>query len=104
MISRRAYQVAIEKLGFRQKSYQHAFGIEGSPANLALVDAADYACAFAADPQNLTDAQLREMHGRRQLFFRIWTHLRLNNAEMEIVCKGALLRAASRLSQIETGE
>lgn len=104
MISRRAYQAALEKLGFRQKAYQHAFGIEGSPAHLALVDLADYCGVFSDGFDDPKGERLLLMAGRRQAFFRIWTHLNLTNTEMEIVCKGALLRAASRLTSIETGE
>lgn len=88
------YRELIEKLGFRQKAYQQAFGIEGSPPYLAIIDLAEYCGAFRADASNLTDAQLREMHGRRQAFFRIWQHLKFNQLQMEIICKGALLRAA----------
>lgn len=104
MIAEATYRKALEKLGFRQRAYQQAFGTPGSPAYLAMIDLADYCHAFAADPLNLTDAQVREMHGRRQAFFRVWSHLKLDHAEMETLCRGALLRAAARLSQVEQGE
>jgi hypothetical protein len=104
MIEQAWYRRATEKLGFRQKSYQQAFGVEGSPANLALVDLADYCGAFRSDLAGLTNEQLREMNGRRQAFFRVWTHLKLSPIEMELVCKQVLVRAASRLSQIEAGD
>ena len=104
MTDHRFVRVALEKLGFRQKSYQQAFGIAGSPSNLALIDLADFCCAFRADVAGLSNDQLREMNGRRQAFFRIWNHLHLSNAEMEQVYRPAIVRAATRLSQIETGE
>lgn len=99
-----SYRRALEKLGFRQNAYKQAFGIEGSPAYLALVDLADFSAAFQDNPLDLTDAQLREMHGRRQAFFRIWKQLKLTPSEMEVVARGALLRAAQRLAQPEQGE
>lgn len=89
-----SYRELIEKLGFRQKAYQQAFGIEGSPAYLAIIDLADYCGAFRADVGPLTNDQLREMNGRRQAFFRIWQNLKFNQREMEIVSKGVLLRHA----------
>lgn len=103
MIGEAAYRKAVEKLGFRQAAYKQAFGIEGSPAYLAMIDLADYCHAFAADPLNLTDAQLREMNGRRQAFFRVWSNLKLAGPEMETLCRGALIRAAQRL-QTEQGD
>jgi hypothetical protein len=91
------YYRAMEKLGFRQRAYQQAFGQPGSPAYLALVDLADYCGAFRADVVGLNEAHLREMNGRRQVFFRLWQHLNLNQAEMETVFKGSLLRTAETM-------
>jgi hypothetical protein len=62
-----------------------------------LVDLADYAHAFAADPENLNNDQIREMHGRRQMFFRIFKHLKLTPPELESIARTALLHAAQRL-------
>lgn len=96
------YRKALEKLGFRQASYQKAFGIEGSQANLALVDLADFCGVFNDESQAiLTDAEVRERHGMRRAFFRIWKHLNLNPVEMELVAKSALVRAAARLAAAE---
>ncbi len=93
------YMLAVQKLGFRQQSYQQAFGIEGSPANLALIDLADFCGVFNDQSQaTLTDAEVRERHGMRRAFFRIWKNLNLNPAEMELVARSALVRAAARLA------
>lgn len=93
------YRKAVEKLGFRQEAYRQAFGREGSPANLALVDLADFTGAFNDESQaGLSDAEVRERHGMRRAFFRIWKNLKLNNAEMELVARSALVRAAARLA------
>lgn len=92
------YNVALQKLGLRQKSYQTAFGREGGPGFHVLVDLADYSHAFAADPENLTETQLWEMHGRRQMFFRIFKHIKLTPLELENVARSALQHAAMRLA------
>ena len=92
---------AIEKLGFRQKSYKMAFGVVGSPQYFALLDLADYCGAWVADPAGLSSDMLREMIGRRQAFFRIFNHLKLNQTEIETVYKGAIVRAAERLNPNE---
>lgn len=97
------YRRAVEKLGFRQKAYQQAFGISGSPANLALIDLGVACCAFTDDPLDLTDAQLREQHGMRRAFFRIWKNLNLSPQEMELVARQTLLRAVDR-QVIQQGE
>lgn len=99
------YRKALEKLGFRQASYQQAFGIEGSPANLALVDLADFCGVFNDESHaHLTDGEIRERHGMRRAFFRIWKHLNLNPVEMELVAKSALVRAAARLAAAEANQ
>ena len=90
------YEQALQKLGFRTRSYQQAFG-EGAPGHLVLVDLADYSRAFKPDAEGLNDGQIREMYGRRQMFFRIVNHLKLAPLEIEAVYRSALLRAASRL-------
>jgi hypothetical protein len=92
------YNAALQKLGIRQKAYQTAFGREGSAGFHVLVDLADYAHAFAADPENLTERQLWEMHGRRQMFFRIFKHIKLTPQELENVARSALQHAAMRLA------
>lgn len=89
---------AIEKLGFRQKSYQRAFGIVGSPENLALLDLADYCCAWRGPPEGIGHDGLMQIAGRQQAFFRIFNHLKLKQTEMETVYKGAIIRAAERLN------
>lgn len=90
------YMLALQKLGFRQHAYQAAFG-EGTPGHLTMVDLADYSHAFMPDTEGLSDGQLREMHGRRQMFFRITNHLKFAPSEIEAIYRSALLRAASRL-------
>jgi len=104
------YQRALELMGRSQRAYQRAFGIAGSPEHLAIVDLAHYCCAFEPDPMDLNDAGLREMHGRRQAFFRLWMNLKLSQQEMETVCKGTLMRRAqleranATLRVVNTGE
>lgn len=95
---------AIEKLGFRQKAYQTAFGIVGSPQYLALLDLADYCAAWRADFDGIGHDMLMQMHGRRQAFFRVFNHLKLNQNEIETVYKGALVRAAERLNPQNEGD
>ena len=92
---------AIEKLGFRKNAYTTAFGIVGSPQYFALLDLADYCCAWRGDMNGLNNDMLREMIGRRQAFFRIFNHLKLNQSEIETVYKGAVVRAAERLNPKE---
>ena len=99
MIESGFFNRAIEKLGFRQRAYQQAFGQPGSPAYLAMVDYAEFCGAFRADAPGLTNEQLREANGRRQAFFYLWEHLNLNQAEIETVFKGALLRAAETMQK-----
>lgn len=91
----RWYQEALQKLGFRQKSYQSAFA--GSAMQLVLVDLAKYSHAFDADVMGQSHDNLLVMHGRRQMFFRILTHLKLSQAEMEHVYQPALVSAARRI-------
>ena len=92
---------AIEKLGIRQRAYKQAFGIVGSPQYLALLDMADYCGAWNGDSANMGHDMLMQMVGRRQAFFRIFNHLKLSQAEIETVYRGALLRAAERLGNNE---
>ena len=99
MIDSGFFNRAIEKLGFRQRAYQQAFGQPGSPAYLAMIDYAEFCGAFRADHGVMTNELLREMNGRRQAFFYLWEHLNLNQAEIETVFKGALLRAAETMQK-----
>ena len=92
------YRRALEKLGFRQKSYKSAFGIVGSPQYIALIDLADYCGAWRGDHDGIAHDVLMQMVGRRQAYFRLFNHLKLSQPEMEIVYKGAILRAAERLN------
>jgi len=96
------YMLALQKLGFRQRAYQSAFG-EGSPGHLVLVDLAAYANAFAPDTDGISHDMLMTMHGRRQMFFRIVNHLKLAPNEIEVVYRSVLMRTAARL-QTTRGE
>jgi hypothetical protein len=91
------FRAAADKLGFRQKAYQQTFG--GSNMQLVLVDLAKYACAFEADPDNIPDATLRRLQGRRDMFFRIIKHLKLSPMEIEQVYAPVLMSAANRLAR-----
>lgn len=91
---------AVEMLGFRQKSYQQAFS--GSSMHLVLVDLAKYSNAFNTELEHLTSDQLREMNGRRQIFFRILNHLKLSPSDLEQVYQPAIIHAARRIQT--TGE
>lgn len=95
---------ALEKLGFRQRAYQSAFGMAGSPQYLAVVDLADYCAAWRGDYEGIDHNTLMQMAGRRQAFFRIFNHLKLTQPEIEIVYKGAIMRAAERLDQTTQGD
>jgi hypothetical protein len=88
---------AAEKLGFRQKAYQAVFA--GSMLQLVLVDLAKYSNAFEADAENVSDATLRRLQGRRDVFFRIVRHLKLSPLEIEQVYAPALMQAAARLQR-----
>src|SRR5665213_86135 len=90
---------ALEKLGVRQKSYKSAFGVVGSPQYFALLDLADYCGAWSGDSAGVNHDMVMQMVGRRQAFFRLFNHLKLNQAEIETVYKGAVVRAAERLNQ-----
>jgi hypothetical protein len=93
---------AAQKLGFRQQSYQSVF--EGSARQLVLVDLANYARAFDGDPDGMSHDALMTMHGRRQMFFRILKHLKLNPQELEYVYRPALMNAAARLQRSNPGD
>ena len=90
------YQIALQKLGFRQQAYRSTFA-EGSPAHLVLVDLAKFSRAFQADITGISNDVLREMHGRRQMFFRMTDHLKLTPQELELVYRNALVSAANKL-------
>lgn len=92
---------AVEMLGFRQQAYKSAFGVVGSPQYLALLDLADYCGAWRGDFDRIGHDMLMQMVGRRQAFFRMFNHLKLNQQEIETVYKGALLRAAERINPQE---
>lgn len=89
---------ALQKLGFRQRSYQQVFA-QGSPGYLALLDLARYSRAFEPDTEGLSDGQIREMHGRRQMFFRIFINVKLSPAELEVVAGDAIVSVAARLQR-----
>jgi hypothetical protein len=97
-----AFHLALQKLGLRQQAYKSVFG-PGSPGHQVLIDMAEYTHAFASDPVGMTHDQVMVMHGRRQAFFRIFRHVKLSPAELEIVCKDALVHAAARLQQVNHG-
>ena len=90
-------RAAIQRLGFRKQSYQTAFG--GSSMQMVLVDLAKFSRAFDADIEGISHDALLMMHGRRQMFFRILTHLKLSQAELEQVYQPALVQAAARLQR-----
>ena len=97
-------RAAIEKLGLRQKSYKMAFGVVGSPQYFARLDLADFCAAWTGDPAGINHDMQMQMAGRRQVFFRIFNHLKLNQTEIETVYKGAVVRAAERLNSKFEGE
>ena len=88
---------AVQKLGLRQRSYQQTFLSEGSPAVFVLRDLALFCGAFDADLTAKDHDAVLIMHGRRQAFFRIFKHVKLTPAELELVCRDALVHAAARL-------
>ena len=90
------FQRALQKLGLRQQYYRSLFG-EGSPGQLVLRDLAQFCGAFDADMTGKDQNTILIMHGRRQAFFRIFKELKLSPAELEIVCRDALVHAAARL-------
>ena len=94
-------QIALQKLGFRQRAYQSAFG-EGSPGHMVMVDLALYCKAFKTDDVQEPNTLMR-MQGRRDVFFRIFDHLKLTPNELEAVYRTAVQRAAARL-QTNQGE
>lgn len=96
------YQAALSRLGFRQRAYQAAFA-EGAPGHLALRDLALYSRAFEPDVDGLTHDQILIMQGRRQMFFRIFHHVKLSSIELETVARDAIVHAAARL-QRQQGE
>lgn len=90
------WQNAIQRLGFRQQAYQRVF--DGA-MQTALIDLARYSRAFDADTSGMSDRDLWEMHGRRQMFFRIVSHLKLTSQELEQVYRPELVMTANRLQQ-----
>ena len=90
------YHAALQKLGFRQKAYQSAFA-QGTPLQMVLIDLAKFSGAFVSDPDGMTHDQLMTMHGRRQMFFRIFSQIKMTPQELEEIAKPALIYAASRL-------
>lgn len=89
-------QTVLQKLGFRQRAYQSSFG-DGSPGHMVLADLADFSRAFVPDTDGISHDVLMTMHGRRQMFFRIFNHLKLSPQDLEAVYRTSVLRAASRL-------
>ena len=94
---------AAQKLGFRQSAYRQTFA-DGSPANLVLVDLANFSRAFDADIDGVSHDGLMMIHGRRQVFFRIVKHLKLTPIELEYVYQPAMLAAAARLQRTNQGD
>lgn len=94
------YHAALQKLGFRAQSYQSVFA--GSAMHLVMTDLAKFSGAFVTDPTGMTHDALMMMHGRRQMFFRIWNHLKLSPHELEEIARPALIAAAARLAPKET--
>ena len=92
------YNRALQKLGLRQSAYKAAFGVEDSPAHAALIDLAEYCCAFDGDMTGLSHDMVMTMHGRRQAFFRLFKHLNLSPTELETVTRSALVHAAARIA------
>ena len=97
------YQLALQKLGFRQQAYRATFG-EGAPGHMVLVDLANFCGAYDADLNGMTHDEIMVRHGRRQVFFRILKHIKLSPDELEVVSRSALLQAAARLQQINKGD
>jgi hypothetical protein len=97
------FQTAAQKLGFRQKAYRQTFA-EGSPANLVLVDLANFARAFDSDNADLDERALLRMSGRRDMFFRIIKHLKFSPSELEHIYRPAIMSAATRLQRSNPGD
>lgn len=90
---------AAQKLGLRARAYKATFP-EGSFQQAVLLDLATYAHAFD-EPDGLADEQMRVLRGRRQMFWRVWQNLKLTQADLEIVARNAIVRAAERLSRTQ---
>lgn len=88
------WNLALQKLGLRQRSYQSVFD---GPLHNVLVDLARYSGAFEADPNGISRDELLARHGRRQMFFRILHHIKLTSQELEAVYRPALVAAATKL-------
>lgn len=87
---------ALQMFGIRQREYQQIFG---SADNRALLDLALYSRSFQPDVEGMSHDHLLIMHGRRQMFFRIFHHVKLTPAELETVASKAIVRAATMLQQ-----
>jgi hypothetical protein len=96
------YRRALELLGGRQQSYQSVFA--GSAMHLVMTDLAKFSGAFLSDPDGMTHDDLMKMHGRRQMFFRIYNNLKLSPPELEEIARPALIAAAARLNRGESNE
>ncbi|MDJ0894808.1 MAG: hypothetical protein QNJ92_06670 [Alphaproteobacteria bacterium] len=73
-----------------RQAYVAVFSGQGKKedAEIVLTDLADF-CGWFKTGQGLSDADLREMDGRRQAYERIFTFLRLTEAEVEELAEAA---------------
>ena len=72
---------AIDYLRLRKKAYCLAFGSPGTPAHEMLVDLARYCRAFEA-PFDADPQRAAYLAGRRDAFFRIYQHIKLEPEEL----------------------
>lgn len=82
-------QWATEKVSFRQRVYKRDIPLE------ALSDLGVF-CGVWDDGSvaDVSDARLRELHGRRQAFFRLWKHLKLSPVAFETAYQDEIERRA----------
>ena len=80
----------IDKLRGRKRQYQSAFS-EGAPAHHALVDLARFCRAFENEILPGDHDRTLILAGRREAFFRIYSHLHLEPNELVAVYRAAVI-------------
>lgn len=85
-------QAAIDKLRLRKREYQSAFGVPGTPGFDAMRDLARFCRAFGNDVVVGDHDRTLILAGRREAFWRIFQHLKLEPDELAVLYRATMIQ------------
>ena len=80
-----------DKLRARRAQYQSAFGLPGTPGFDAVKDLATFCRAFECVDMPADRDRMLIYFGRREAFFRIYSHLNLQPDELAVLYRAVVI-------------